>query len=420
MARKLGETLIEEGLLDARRLQEALRSQRIFGGSLGSNLLQLGFIDEESLGRVLGKVYGVPVAQRIDLLGASPEVVKLLPTEFTKRHRALPFKVEGHRLHLALQNPADSLAVHEAAFLTGFQVVPHVASESVLRDALAHHHRGDGSSSRPGAATMTGAFQAMPAQPGHETGPVRVITSPQETPADSRPQRGTGASDGALAPLPHPRSPEFSAPPARDASTGPHPQRGGGSEPPRGAAPRGAMAPSAPAAPQATASLATFGRELAGATSRDEILRALLDEVARMTPRSIVFVVKGDEAVATLFRGVDVGQRRLALPLDRPSVLDAVREESPMSYGPVALTAANQDFYILLGGRVPRVAFVLPVYVRKRAVVALYGDDPTGSALPPDFRRARRIAALGGWAIEALVLRGKILRESGAEGSTPS
>ncbi len=419
MARKLGETLIEEGLLDARRLQEALRSQRIFGGSLGSNLLQLGFIDEESLGRVLGKVYGVPVAQRFDLLGASPEVVKLLPTEFTKRHRALPFKVEGHRLHLALQNPADSLAVHEAAFLTGFQVVPHVASESVLREALAHHHRGEGSSSRPGAATMTGAFQAMPARPGHETGPVRVITSPHETPADSSSERGTGASDRAHAPLNHPRSPEFPATPERDATTGPHLQRGS-SEPPRGAAPRGAMAPSAPAAPQATASLATLGRELAGATSRDEILRALLDEVARMTPRSIVFVVKGDEAVATLFRGVDVGQRRLALPLDRPSVLDAVREESPMSYGPVALTAANQDFYTLLGGRVPRVAFVLPVYVRKRAVVALYGDDPTGSALPPDFRRARRIAALGGWAIEALVLRGKILRESGAEGSTPS
>lgn len=419
MARKLGETLIEEGLLDARRLQEALRSQRIFGGSLGSNLLQLGFIDEESLGRVLGKVYGVPVAQRIDLLGASPEVVKLLPTEFTKRHRALPFKVEGHRLHLALQNPADSLAVHEAAFLTGFQVVPHVASESVLRDALAHHHRGDGSSSRPGAATMTGAFQAMPARPGHETGPVRVITSPHEAPADSASQRGTGASDRAHAPLTHSRPPELAATPARDASTGPHPQRGG-AEPPRGAAPRGAMTPSAPVAPQTTASLASLGRELAGATSRDEILRALLDEVARMTPRSIVFVVKGDEAVATLFRGVDVGQRRLALPLDRPSVLDAVREESPMSYGPVALTAANQDFYTLLGGRVPRVAFVLPVYVRKRAVVALYGDDPTGSALPPDFRRARRIAALGGWAIEALVLRGKILRESGAEGSAPS
>lgn len=403
MARKLGETLIEEGLLDPRRLQEALRSQRIFGGSLGSNLLQLGFIDEETLGRVLGRVYGVPVATRADLRGASAEVIALLPIEFTRRHRALPFRVEGHRLHLALQNPADSLAIHEAAFLTGFQVVPHVAAESVLRDALMDHQRDEAPSSRPRPSTMTGAFQVMPPAGGaHDTGPMRIVTSPTK----SAPSRTTAPTpkrpvDSAAArpTQPAPKTPQ--APPRQPESA----------PPPRVAPPPAAQSASAPR----SSTLAQLGRALANARTRDEILAALLDEMARLTPRSIVFLVKGNEAIAASSRGIDMGARRLALPLDQPSVLDALRQESTMSFGPIALTPANQDFYTVLGGRAPRVALVLPVFVRKRPVLALYGDDPNGTALPPDFGRARRLAALAGWSLEALVLRSKILRESGAE-----
>ena len=60
MARRLGETLIDDGHLSPRQLQESLRSQRIFGGSLGTHLLQLGFVDEATLLSALARVHGSP------------------------------------------------------------------------------------------------------------------------------------------------------------------------------------------------------------------------------------------------------------------------------------------------------------------------------------------------------------------------
>ncbi len=140
MARKLGEFLIEEGLLTPSQLQLGIEAQRQRGGSLGTNLLALGLLDEDALARLLGRVYGVPSASRGELLAAAPEIVALLSADYARRHRALPFRVEGDHLALALQNPNDSLAVHEAAFLTGFVVVPYVAPEVVIRAALARHH----------------------------------------------------------------------------------------------------------------------------------------------------------------------------------------------------------------------------------------------------------------------------------------
>ncbi len=360
MAEKLGELLLREGLIVADQLEEALRSQRIFGGSLGSHLLQLGYLEEDALARALGRIYGVPIARRAELVSAPPEVIALLPPEFSRRHRALPFKLDGHRLHLALQNPADSLAVHEASFLTGFQIVPHVSPEAVLRDAIAHHRRSEPvpvARARPGGTTAGN-------RPEHQTGPVHV-TGPSAVVSDDPP---AGLATG---PVPSPR----------------------------------------PAAPD----LAAFGRALTTARNRDELLGVLLEEMTRHTGRCLVMLVRRGEAVVWRSEGFEPIRRRPALPLDAASVLDPVREERALSYGPVAMTPANRDFYTLLGGRPPAVALVVPIYVRRRPLVVLYGDETRTNARPPDFARLRTVSRLASWALEALILRAKILRESGAE-----
>lgn len=159
MARRLGEYLIEQGVLSPRQLQEALRSQRIFGGSLGTHLVELGLLAEDALVDALASIHSVRAAYRTEVLSAPPEVVALLSPDFAKRHRAIPFRVDGDDLHLAIQNPADSLAVHEAAFLTGFNVVPFVTLERVLRDALLGFHRLEPTKSRPAIDT---APQVLP------------------------------------------------------------------------------------------------------------------------------------------------------------------------------------------------------------------------------------------------------------------
>ncbi len=144
MARKLGETLVARGAITEKQLLEALRTQRIFGETLGSTLLRLGAVKEDELGQALALMHQVPAASRFDIEQTSPEVVALVSAEFARRHRALPFRVDGDRLCLALQNPADSLAIHEAAFLTNFDIVVHVAPEAILKEALERFHPVEG------------------------------------------------------------------------------------------------------------------------------------------------------------------------------------------------------------------------------------------------------------------------------------
>lgn len=394
MPRRLGELLVEEGRITPVELQEALRAQRIFGGSLGTHLLQLGVIDEEDLGSALARVHALPAAARAELLAAPPAVRALLPSDFVLRHRAIPFRLENDELHLAMQNPADSLALHEAAFLTGYRVVPHVAPEAVLRDAISSFQRNvDPPSFRAVAATARGRA------------PLDVTTGPMSAAAAAR--RSAASPRG--------------ADPSRDTNpvvvTPGSPSRGR-------AAPRtDSSAEESPTAelhgPAAEGSgdgaLAATGRRLAAARSRDEVLAIALDEISACLPRACVFAIRGREAILWRSRGLPRSPARpITIPLDESSVLAAPEGSAELRYGPVAMTASNQDLYMLLGGKIPRVALVVPIPVRQRTVLVLYGDDPDGTAPPPDFARTRRLAALLSWALEATILRGKILRESGA------
>ena len=59
---RLGELLVAAGLLDADKLEQALRAQIVWGGRLGTNLVELGFIDLDELSRALGRLHGVPAA----------------------------------------------------------------------------------------------------------------------------------------------------------------------------------------------------------------------------------------------------------------------------------------------------------------------------------------------------------------------
>lgn len=344
MGRKLGELLIEEGRLTAHQLQEALQAQRASGGSLGSVLLRLGLLDEEGLAAAMARMHGVAPASREEVISAPPEIVALLPPEFARRHRAIPFRVSEDEMHLALQNPADTLAVHEAAFLTGFRVIPHAVPESVIKDALAVHFR-----------LETGAFPRLSGPPS--------------------PASDTSVWTGAFTPY-TPGNPET---------------------------------PPAPLRP-----LPELGRLFAEALDRDRVLDLALEELGGLFPRALVFAIRGNEAVLWKCRGAS---RELpagfSLDLAAPSVFSSALEKGTPAFGPPGSTPVNLDFFTLLGGRAPHTALVVPVAVKGRFVVLLYGDDGGTGPSRPDAERVRRLAVLLPLALESVLLRHKILRESG-------
>ena len=95
---KIGEVLIREGHLTPEGLEEALDWQVLYGGRLGTNLLELRLVGEEQLARALGKQLGAEVAW--GELRVDPSLVSSIPKHVADRHEIVPWKVEKRRLKL--------------------------------------------------------------------------------------------------------------------------------------------------------------------------------------------------------------------------------------------------------------------------------------------------------------------------------
>lgn len=154
MGQRLGDLLIERGLLTPSQLKTALRTQEFFGGHLGSILIELGFLDERTLGETLARSAGVRYAPSDLLVDIPDEVIRVVPGKVAERHKAIPIRIQDKRLHLAMLNPRDLLSLDEIAYLTGMVVVPYVAPEYRIYEALErYYHLGR---LRPERITVTG------------------------------------------------------------------------------------------------------------------------------------------------------------------------------------------------------------------------------------------------------------------------
>jgi type IV pilus assembly protein PilB len=139
--KRLGEMLVDAGLISPAQLQDALRHQRFAGGRMGTNLVALGFISEEVLMDFLAHQTGVP---RADLRAVSvdPAALKRVPRRLAEQLTILPLSFkEPKTLVLAMADPSDLNAIDSARFASGLTIEPVVASHSALRSAISEQYR---------------------------------------------------------------------------------------------------------------------------------------------------------------------------------------------------------------------------------------------------------------------------------------
>jgi hypothetical protein len=108
---------------------------------MGSNLVAMGIISEDSLMDFLAQQTGVP---RLDVkhLDVMPSVLERIPRRLAEQMTILPvaFK-EPKSLVVAMADPSDLNAVDSARFASGLTIEPMVASHSALRLAIADNYR---------------------------------------------------------------------------------------------------------------------------------------------------------------------------------------------------------------------------------------------------------------------------------------
>jgi hypothetical protein len=87
---RLGELLVAARLLTAEQIEQALRAQVMWGGRLGTALVELGFIDLDTLTRALGRQHGMPAALARHFEKADPELQAKLPAALAERLSVVP------------------------------------------------------------------------------------------------------------------------------------------------------------------------------------------------------------------------------------------------------------------------------------------------------------------------------------------
>ncbi|MFN2463425.1 MAG: GspE/PulE family protein [Candidatus Dormibacteria bacterium] len=132
---RLGDILLEKGLIDAEQLATAVAAQAQSGLPLGEILVSLDFLDEEFLVGTLSEKFVSPIA---DLARApiDPEVARLVPEEYARRKMILPMRLVDNRLQVAMRDPNDLTLLKDLRVITGHPLDPQLAGRGELLAAI--------------------------------------------------------------------------------------------------------------------------------------------------------------------------------------------------------------------------------------------------------------------------------------------
>lgn len=382
MALKLGELLIQHNLINRAQLEEALQAQVIFGGKLGTILIEMGLISEKTLAKALSKLLGFPCAQPGQLQNIPDQVIQIISEKLAEKHKVVPISVSGRKLTLAMADPQDLKAVDEIAFRTGYIIVPVLALEVRLVMALEKYYD----------IKRTMRYIAPPKS-------VRAELDQLEITAGSGPQtlleEAGYRDDDTSPPVPREVAPP-AKPPAED-----EPEKESGAD-----------EDAIEELTEEEITLETTAEALIEARDRNDVADALIKYLGAHYTRAALFMVVA--GMVTGWRLVKNGQlaagfEEFQLPLNEPSVLKTAVDSQSYFLGPVAASGANLALTTSLGKPAPKTAILLPMTMLGRVVGLIYVDDAELN-LADEVATLQQLSAKALMTFEILILQNKIRR----------
>lgn len=375
MAIKLGELLLNEKLITPGQLDEALKSQVIFGIKLGSSLIELGFISDEQLCRFLSGKLGVPAVNPRDMSWISPDVLALVPAELAGKYRVVPIRVDGKKLSLAMADPTDFKAMDELAFVTGCVILPHIVPDVRITAALSKYYQ------------IRGDFRYLRIEgelaDRQRKAPVEHVDKKAEK-IEIEMMSDSGELLNIEIPL------EFEGFANLPDNEDDYATASGGIE---------------------RYSVDRLSLEFASAKNRDQVASVFIKYLGQEFNVAALFIVRNDRAVG--WRGVASGKRieeleSLNIFLGKPSVIRDVLDTRQFAMGALVQTPENMQLLKALGGGSGTALLVLPIVMLKK-VVAVVVVSAEMDALGKRLQELQKLVYKASLAFEMLIIKNKIL-----------
>lgn len=129
--RNLGEMLLAANLIDSVQMKIALAEQERTGKKFGSTLVDLSFIDENVLAAFLSRQMDVPCISLLHI-DIPKKVLRRVPARVARDLRALPIRITGEALEVAMADPSDHDSIEILGAASGMEIIPLIAPESSL------------------------------------------------------------------------------------------------------------------------------------------------------------------------------------------------------------------------------------------------------------------------------------------------
>lgn len=136
---RIGEILRKEGHITRTQLEEALRIHKNTGMRLGSVLISLGYIDNDTILNILSYKYNYP-AISISELSIDKKALEIMDYELAKEHLALPIKLDGDVLFITMTEPTNTAAIDDIQNKTKKSIKVGVSVEKDIIDAYKKHY----------------------------------------------------------------------------------------------------------------------------------------------------------------------------------------------------------------------------------------------------------------------------------------
>ena len=383
--------MIAEGLLTQTQVDEALQNQLLSGGTIGTSLLDLGYIDEDALGEALAELLHVSYVSHERLKNIPVHVIAQLPGSMAEKHQAIPIDFADRTLHVAAVHPK---LLGSLSRLTGKRIITWLAPEVRIYEALETYY---GVAMRPRYVRIVKDLEAR--RENHERKIREMVAATVSTKAvlgpdvesshiDVPEEYGYGRNWRAVAA-------ELDGKQGSDGEEQ-EPERRRADEEPR-------------------RTVTEFRRvqdvleRFCDANYKEELFEAVLGYLSRSFETSIVFGVRNQLAQAWDYRSKKLTRsvvEKLRLPVGGGSIFSLLLGRT-LYRGTPGKDDAAHPFYSVLKVDPPAEVLLLPVYVNDRLVTVVYadnGDKPIGKDTADYRLLAEKLSA----AFNLLILKMKI------------
>lgn len=135
LRQNLGHMLLAANLIDEVQMQIALAEQRQTGKRFGSTLVDLKFIDENVLAAFLSKQIDIPCINLLHI-DIPKKVLRKVPARVARECQAIPIRIEGTRLEVAMVDPTDIDYIQILETVCGMTVSPLIAPQSSIEKMI--------------------------------------------------------------------------------------------------------------------------------------------------------------------------------------------------------------------------------------------------------------------------------------------